>query len=78
MPGFEMEAEKFITFVQMEGAKIAISDYSSATWATATAMAAAEPAVSAYVGHYAEMVAINTVEYNSRSTRLVVDFIAAH
>ena len=85
MPGFEMEAEKFITFVQeaglgisMEGAKIALSDYSSATWATATAMAAAEPAVSAYVGHYAEMVAINTVEYNSRSTRLVVDFIAAH
>ncbi|MFH0998795.1 MAG: alpha/beta hydrolase [Pseudomonadota bacterium] len=85
MPGFETEAEKFIAFVQgavlgvsVEGAKIALSDYSSATWATATAMAAAEPVVSDYVGHYAEMVAINTAEYNSRSTRLVVDFIAAH
>ncbi|MFZ3046139.1 MAG: alpha/beta hydrolase, partial [Desulfatirhabdiaceae bacterium] len=85
MPGFEAEAEKFIAFVQgaglgisVEGAKIALSDYSPETWAAATSMAAAEPAVSDYVGHYAEMVAINTVEYNSRSTRLVVDFIAAH
>ena len=85
MPGFETEAEKFIAFVQgaglgvsVERTKIVLSDYSSATWAAATAMAAAEPAVSEYVGHYAEIVAINTVEYNSRSTRLVVDFIAVH
>ncbi|MBI5591419.1 MAG: alpha/beta hydrolase [Deltaproteobacteria bacterium] len=85
MPGFEAEADRFIAFVQgaglgvsLEGSKIALSDYSSATWAAATAMAAAEPAVSDYVGHYAEVVAINTVEYNSRSTRLVVDFVAAH
>jgi len=85
MPGFEKEAENFFGFVQgsglgvcLERSKILLSDYSAATWAAATAMAAAEPVVSKYVGHYAEMVAINTTEYNSRPTRLVVDFIAAH
>ena len=85
MPGFEKEAGNFVDYVQgselgvsVEIAKLLLSDYSAETWATATAMAEAEPVVSKYVGHYAEMVAINTVEYNSRSTRLVVDFIAAH
>ena len=85
MPGLEKESVNFVNYVQrlglgvsVESAKLLISDYSAETWATAKAMAEAEPAVSKYVGHYAEMVAINTAEYNSRSTRLVVDFMAAH
>ena len=85
MPGFEKEAVNFVGYVQgsgldisMESAKLLISDYSAETWAAAKSMAEAEPLVSKYVGHYAEMVAINTTEYNSRSTRLIVDFIAAH
>lgn len=85
MPGLEKEAMNFMDFVQnsglgvsVESAKLLLDDYSAQTWDAATEMAAAQPPVSKYVGHFAEMVAINTAEYNSRSTRLVVDFIAAH
>jgi acetyl esterase/lipase len=86
MPGFGQEAQTFAAtvrgltpsapFVQIE--HLTISDFSDATWTAAAQLAAEEPAFRDYVGHYAEVVAINTTEPDSRSTTLVVDFIEAH
>jgi len=82
MPGFEKDSVLLVDYVKhsfpdkrMDYYKLLLTDYSAYTWETASAMAAAEPAVSAYVGHYAEVVAINTNDYKSKSARIVTDFI---
>jgi acetyl esterase/lipase len=81
MPGLSAENERF--FTQLEGLgtvpvtlfQLLKSDYSPETWSAATEMAAAEPAVSDYIGHYAELVAVNQNDRNKVPTTWIVSFI---
>lgn len=81
MPGFSDEGADFynkvlnLNAVPVSVHKLLQSDYSSETWATATEMAEAEPAVSAYIGHYAEVVAINEHDYLQAPTSWIIGFI---
>jgi acetyl esterase/lipase len=81
MPGFEMEAENFYAGIKSQGVvpvtleKLLQADYSAATWQKATEMAAAEPVMASYIGHYAEVVAINEKEHTQVPTSWIVSFI---
>jgi len=84
MPGFEADAENFYTrlntseipFVTIN--KLYQSDYSDETWQTATTLAAVEPALADYIGHYAEVVAINEKDHLKMPTTWIVSFIESH
>ena len=84
MPGFDLEGEHFFNEItDFGGLSVAVnklyqSDYSAETWQTATAMAAAEPLFADYIGHYAEVVAINEADRLKAPTPWIVSFIAAH
>jgi acetyl esterase/lipase len=81
LPGFSMENEDFYTRMMSLGSvpvtleKLLQTDYSAETWQSATEMAAAEPAVSAYIGHYAEVVAINEHDHLKAPTSWIKKFI---
>jgi acetyl esterase/lipase len=84
MPGLPEENELFYSQLAGLGSvpvsfyKIFKADYSAETWAKATAMAEAEPAVSDYIGHYAELVAVNEQDKNKVPTTWIVSFINQH
>lgn len=79
MPGFNAQAADFADAVSSTGRGeyhyLKVSDYSAATWSTATELAAAEPMFEDYVGHYAEVVAINETDRESIPTSWIVNFI---
>jgi acetyl esterase/lipase len=81
MPGFGMDAENFYSKLTQAGVqsvsinKLYQSDYSELTWQTATEMAAAEPAMADYIGHYAEVVSINEFDYTKVPTKWIVSFV---
>jgi len=83
--GFAREAENFIraarnlkTPPEMSLRAIEFSDYTDEVWNIAASQAAQEPALSAFVGHWAEVVAINPNEPQGYVTRLVVEFLQSH
>lgn len=84
MPGFVNEGELF--FGQLNtiiGDKVAYhhifqSDYSPETWSAATEMAAAEPLLAEYIGHYAEVVAINPHDLLHPPTPWIIEFLNKH
>lgn len=84
MPGFAADAENCYSLMNIAGVpsagiqKLYQSDYSAETWQTATALAAAEPALADYIGHYAEVVAINEYDYLKVPTKWIVAFIGAN
>jgi hypothetical protein len=85
LPGFGLEAENFVKAVRAlnPAAKISLrtiefSDYTDEVWSAAAAQAAAEPLMAAYVGHWAEVIAINPSEPDGYVTRLVVEFLQSH
>ena len=47
-------------------------------WEEARKLAEQEEAMSEYIGHYAEIVAINTSEPYGYITQLIVDFLQSH
>ncbi len=80
--GFALEAENFIRAVrglhtppEISLRAIEFSDYTDEVWNLAATQAAQEPALSAFVGHWAEVVAINPNEPQGYVTRLVVEFL---
>ena len=81
MPGFALESENFNAKMNNIGGitvtikKLYQSDYSNETWQTATTLAAAEPALADYIGHYAEVVAINKYDHLEAPTKWIVNFI---
>ncbi len=85
MPGFSKENENFASLLQTTGSgqavelfKLLQSDYSTETWTMATTLAAAEPVLADYIGHYAEVVAINEQDRNKVPTTWIVNFIQNH
>jgi len=84
MPGFAMDAENCYSQMNFAGAtsvainKLYQSDYSAETWQTATQLAAAEPALAEYIGHYAEVVAINEYDHLKVPTTWIVSFVESH
>jgi len=84
MPGFDMVAESFYSGLKQAGVssvsinKLYKSDYSATTWQTATILAAEEPSMSGYIGHYAEVVAINEFDYSNAPTKWIVTFVNSH
>ena len=85
MPGFSKENENFASLLQTTGSghtveihKLLQTDYSPETWALATSLAAAEPALADYIGHYAEVVAINEQDRSKGPTTWIVNFIQNH
>jgi acetyl esterase/lipase len=81
MPGFALDGEHFYALINNVGGlsvsinKLYPSDYSTETWQTATILAAAEPALAEYIGHYAEVVAINKYDHLKVPTKWIVNFI---
>jgi acetyl esterase/lipase len=83
MPGFTAQAQNFVSAMDLKGIDVDYrslvrSDYSGETWQEAADLAAAEPAFEDYVGHYAEVVAINPNDRHSPPTTWITAFIAAH
>lgn len=83
MPGFDADGRAFATTagsfgVGAESRKLVRSDYSDATWQVATQLAAAEPSMAAYIGHYAEVVAINPSDRNRPPTTWITAFVNSH
>jgi acetyl esterase/lipase len=84
MPGFALDAENCYSQMNYAGAtsvtinKLYQSDYSSETWQTATELAATEPALAEYIGHYAEVVAINENDHLKVPTTWIISFIENH
>jgi acetyl esterase/lipase len=82
MPGFDQDADAFYAKMKQIGLtnatvkKIYQSDYTVQTWESATQLAAEEPIMADYIGHYAEVVAINEHDYQKAPTTWIVDFIA--
>ncbi len=83
--GFEPEAENFVRAVralspapEISLRAIEFSDYSDEVWSAATTQAALEPAMADYVGHWAEVIAINPNEPAGYIPRLVVEFFQSH
>lgn len=54
------------------------SDYSDSVWDTAEYIASQEPAMAEYIGHYAEVVAINPQEPDNYITTLITEFLRSH
>lgn len=80
MPGFVEDATHFHDSILSKALSAEIrglkrSDYSDETWSKATELAAAEPLLADYIGHYAEVVAINNKEYDKVPTTWIVDFV---
>ena len=81
MPGFDKDAVLYHNnLIQFGNNNISINmlyktDYSEQTWLTATSLASEEPALSDYIGHYAEVVAINDIDFDKYPTRWISDFI---
>lgn len=83
LPGFTQDGTHFVALILEAGGNadleyLSRDDFSDEAWATAESLAALEPAFADYVGHYAELVAINTSTPTSVSAMLIVDFIGAH
>lgn len=85
LPGFAQEAQNFTAAVQaliptpdIEMKYIKKSDISDTSWSAAAQLAAAEPTMAEYVGHYAEVATINTTDFDSQTTLWIVDFIKSH
>lgn len=83
--GFKPEAENFVKAVralnpapEISLRALEFSDYTDEVWEIAKTQAATEPALSAFVGHWAEVVAINTSEPRGYIPRLVVEFFQSH
>jgi acetyl esterase/lipase len=84
MPGFATDGEHYYSRLQTAGSvdvsifKLYESDYSAETWQTATALAAAEPMLADYIGHYAEVVAINRNDYGKPPSTWIANFVRDH
>ena len=85
LSGFAPEAENFVKAVralnpapEISLRAIEFSDYTDSVWNSAADLAASEPAMAEFVGHWAEVVAINTEEPDGYVTRLVVEFLQSH
>ncbi|MBF0573109.1 MAG: alpha/beta hydrolase [Desulfamplus sp.] len=89
LSGFRQSAENFVKAVKALHSEteslpeislrgIEFSDYTSDVWQSAAEQAANEPAMSSYVGHWAEVIAINPNEPNGYVTKLIVEFIQSH
>ena len=85
LSGFALEADNFVRAVKalspapeitLRG--IEFSDYTDTVWEEARKLAEQEEAMSEYIGHYAEIVAINTSEPYGYITQLIVDFLQSH
>jgi acetyl esterase/lipase len=80
-PGFAPDAMNFYALLKEAGAeaahvyKITQSMYSAQTWQTAFELAGNDPEMTDYVGHYAEIVAINENDRNKMPFIWIVDFI---
>lgn len=81
MPGFAEDASNFyMKFGQVGSTNTTIkklyqTDYSPQTWQEATLMAAEEPVMADYIGHYAEVVAINPNDRNLVPTTWIIEFV---
>jgi len=85
LPGFRQSAENFVKAVkELDPAPeislrgIEFSDYTDDVWQSATEMAAKEPTMAQYVGHWAEVIAINPEEPDGYITKLIVEFLQSH
>ncbi|MBN1200189.1 MAG: alpha/beta hydrolase [Bacteroidales bacterium] len=84
MPGFVADGREFGSALDLiDPARVAFfhllqSDYSAETWISASEMAAQEPLLAEYIGHYAEVVAINPQDRNRVPTPWIVEFIRNH
>lgn len=85
LPGFRQSAENFVKAVkELDPAPeislrgIEFSDYTDDVWKSATEMAANEPTMAQYVGHWAEVIAINPEEPAGYVTKLIVEFLQSH
>jgi len=81
LPGFGLASENFVKAVralnpapEISLRAIEFSDYTDEVWSAATAQAANEPLMAEYVGHWAEVMAINSTEPDGYVTKLVVEF----
>jgi hypothetical protein len=81
MPGFVDDGDHFYNAIHALGGPLAEihglkkSDFSAETWTTATELAAAEPIMADYIGHYAEVVPINEKDRDKVPTTWIVDFV---
>lgn len=85
LPGFALEAENFVKAVralnpmpEISLRAIEFSDYTDDVWRIAAAQAANEPTMAEFVGHWAEVIAINPNEPDGYVTKLVVEFFQSH
>jgi len=83
MPGFYADGRHFAARAREVGVsarfrKLVRSDYSDATWQKATQLAAEEPALAEYIGHYAEVVAINPTDRDRPPTTWITAFVSSH
>ena len=85
LSGLAPEAENFIKAVRALNPVPEISlraiefyDYTDEVWSAAAAQAANEPAMAEFVGHWAEVMAINPNEPDGYVTKLVVEFFQSH
>ncbi len=89
LSGFRQSAENFVRAVKAIGTEsspapeislrgIEFFDYTDDVWKSATDQAAKEPAMASYVGHWAEVIAINPNEPAGYVTKLIVEFFQSH
>ncbi len=85
LSGFGPDAENFVTAVraldpapEISLRAIEFSDYTDEVWSAAATQAANEPLMAEFVGHWAEVIAINPNEPDGYVTKLVVEFIQSH
>ena len=85
LSGFAPEAYNFVRAVkalspapEITFRALEFSDYSDTVWEEARKLAEKEEAMAEYIGHYAEVVAINTNEPYGYITQLIVDFLQSH
>jgi acetyl esterase/lipase len=84
MPGFSVDATNYYqNFALMGASNVEIkslfqTDYTAQTWQEATLLAAEEVIMADYIGHYAEIVAINPNERDLVPTTWIVEFVTNH
>ncbi len=85
LSGFGPDAENFVRAVraldpapEISLRAIEFSDYTDEVWSAAATQAATEPLMAEFVGHWAEVMAINPNEPDGYVTRLVVEFLQSH
>ncbi|WP_186441663.1 alpha/beta hydrolase [Desulfamplus magnetovallimortis] len=83
--GFGPEAENFVKAVktldpapEIALRAIEFSDYTDEVWETAVTQASQEPVLAEFVGHWAEVIAINPNEPTGYVTKLIVEFFQSH